>query len=161
MKGHINPRARAISCIKGVDVNDDSVTLYPSYISHHLGIYCGALSGANIAGEIASQMFSETTIAYSPPDFKGEETDVSRQTIKKLFHRPYFHVQISHDVAGVCLCGALKNIVAVAAGLIDGLEWGNNAKAAVIRVGTHLSLNITYFACRSTGNAEIRSYVLS
>jgi len=83
-------------------------------------------------------MFSETTIAYSPPDFRGEQDDVSRETIRKLFHRPYFHVQISHDVAGVCLCGALKNIVAVAAGFIDGLEWGNNAKAAVIRIGLTL-----------------------
>lgn len=135
LKGHINPRARGISCIKGVDVNADSITLFPSYISHHLGIYCGALSGANIAGEIANEKFSETTIAYSPPDFRGESDDVSRETVRKLFHRPYFHVQISHDVAGVCLCGALKNIVAAAAGFIDGLEWGNNAKAAIIRVG--------------------------
>lgn len=140
LKGHINPRARGISCIKGVDVSADSITLFPSYISHHLGIYCGALSGANIAGEIANEKFSETTIAYSPPDFRGEMDDVSRETIRKLFHRPYFHVQISHDVAGVCLCGALKNIVAAAAGFIDGLEWGNNAKAAVIRVGTMASL---------------------
>jgi glycerol-3-phosphate dehydrogenase (NAD+) len=118
-----------------VDVSADSITLFPSYITQHLGIYCGALSGANIAGEIAKEKFSETTIAYSPPDFRGEEDDVSRETIRKLFHRPYFHVQISHDVAGVCLCGALKNIVAAAAGFIDGLEWGNNAKAAIMRVG--------------------------
>ena len=140
LKGHVKPHARGISCIKGVDVSADSITLFPSYISQHLGIYCGALSGANIAGEIANEKFSETTIAYSPPDYRGETDDVSRETIRKLFHRPYFHVQISHDVAGVCLCGALKNIVAAAAGFIDGLEWGNNAKAAVIRVGIMPSL---------------------
>lgn len=159
LKGHINPRARGISCIKGVDVSADSITLFPSYISRHLGIYCGALSGANIAGEIAKEKFSETTIAYSPPDFRGEADDVSRGTIRKLFYRPYFHVQISHDVAGVCLCGALKNIVAVAAGLIDGLEWGNNAKAAVIRVGMKLNRVVLIYK-RCFGDAEVWPHIL-
>ncbi|KAI4252781.1 MAG: hypothetical protein L6R42_007842, partial [Xanthoria sp. 1 TBL-2021] len=52
-----------------------------------------------------------------------------------LFHRPYFHVQVVSDVAGVSLGGALKNIVAIATGFVAGLGWGDNAKAAVMRVG--------------------------
>ena len=55
--------------------------------------------------------------------------------MKKLFHRRYFHVRVVSDVAGVSLGGALKNVVAVAAGWVDGLGWGDNAKAAIMRVG--------------------------
>ena len=42
---------------------------------------------------------------------------------------------MTDDVRGVSLCGALKNVVAVAAGFSDGLGWGNNAKAAIMRIG--------------------------
>lgn len=47
---------------------------------------------------------------------------------QKLFETPKFKVQLIDDVAGVSLCGALKNVVAVAAGLSDGLGYGNNTK---------------------------------
>lgn len=155
MKGTVLPYARGISCIKGVDVTADKINLFTDSISAKLGIYCGALSGANIATEVALEKFSETTIAYDPPtmDSGGKQAEntlgekvklqpmpaeyspLNQATIRKLFHRPYFHVRTTQDVAGVCLGGALKNIVAVAAGFVDGLGWGDNAKAAVMRVG--------------------------
>ncbi|EXJ96437.1 hypothetical protein A1O1_01563 [Capronia coronata CBS 617.96] len=177
LRGHILPFARGISCIKGVNVHEASISLFSETIGEELGIYCGALSGANIANEVAQEKFSETTIAYDPPpmdsqaptpatsqgsspvsshvdltklvhkDVSGRPSKVTLRplpseyypfdhvTIKKLFHRKYFHVRVVSDVAGVSLGGALKNIVAVAAGWVDGLGWGDNAKAAVMRVG--------------------------
>ena len=181
MKGHIVPYARGISCIKGVKVDSTDVSLFSESIGEKLGIYCGALSGANIANEVAQEKFSETTIAYDPPlidsrnpspqantplqvatpqssqvdlsqltehkDAKGLTSKVrltaqprdlpplDHNTMKHLFHRPYFHVRVTSDVAGVSLGGALKNIVALAAGFVTGLGWGDNAKAAVMRVG--------------------------
>lgn len=175
MKGAILPYARGVSCIKGVKVDSKDVSLFSESIGEKLGIYCGALSGANIANEVALEKFSETTIAYDPPpmdsrnptpkgptpessqidlskatehkDSKGKPSKVAltaqpldlppidRDILKTLFHRPYFHVHVVADVAGVSLSGALKNIVALAAGFVAGLQWGDNAKAAIMRVG--------------------------
>ncbi|EQB46403.1 glycerol-3-phosphate dehydrogenase [Colletotrichum gloeosporioides Cg-14] len=180
LRGHILPFARGVSCIKGVNVSDDGISLFSEWIGDGLGIYCGALSGANIASEIAAEKWSETTIAYDPPpmdnsraptprstspnpngngiapltpvemqhkDARGrtsktkltpvpaEYPPLDHQIFKTLFHRPYFHVRLVSDVAGVSLGGALKNIVALAAGFVDGRGWGDNAKAAIMRVG--------------------------
>ncbi|GAO13197.1 uncharacterized protein UV8b_03608 [Ustilaginoidea virens] len=179
IRGHILPFARGISCIKGVNVTDDDVSLFSEWIGDGLNIYCGALSGANIASEIAAEKWSETTIAYDPPrmdnsrnpsprsgspapnpgitvtdlqdvshrDCRGrasktkltalpaEYPPLDHDCFSALFHRPYFHVQMVSDVAGVSLGGALKNIVALAAGFVDGRGWGDNAKAAIMRIG--------------------------
>lgn len=142
LEGHIHPHTRAISCLKGVNVTKNSVHTPPDYIYRHLGIHCGALSGANLAPEIALEKFSETTIAYRiPTDPKNVlpadqiSQDFDKDAVRALFHRPYFHVKVVDDVTGICLAGALKNVVAVAAGLVDGYGWGENSKAAVMRVG--------------------------
>ena len=65
----------------------------------------------------------------------GEYPPLDHKTLKLLFHRPYFHVRVVSDVAAVSLAGALKNVVALAAGFVSGLGWGDNAKAAIMRVG--------------------------
>jgi glycerol-3-phosphate dehydrogenase (NAD+) len=171
LAGKIVPFARAICCTKGVDVSEKGIRLMSEAIGMRLNIYCGALSGANIASEIAQEKYSETTVAYDPPPMdsraptpSGSPTSsqvdlispskpnpsarsarlkalpaefppLSQENVRKLFHRPYFHVRIVDDVAGVSLGGALKNIIALAAGFVDGLGWGDNAKAAVMRVG--------------------------
>jgi glycerol-3-phosphate dehydrogenase (NAD+) len=177
LRGHILPYARGISCIKGVNVQENSVSLFSEVIGKELGIYCGALSGANIANEVAQEKFSETTIAYDPPPIDSqnptpatsrgpsptsshadltqlthkavsgkasgvrlkplpqEYPPIDHTTLKTLFHRRYFQVRVVSDVAGVSLGGALKNIIAVAAGFVDGLGWGDNAKAAIMRIG--------------------------
>ena len=54
---------------------------------------------------------------------------------KTLFEAPNFRVTIVGDSDTVEICGALKNIVAVGAGFIDGMKCGDNTKAAVIRIG--------------------------
>ncbi|KAL4919199.1 NAD-dependent glycerol-3-phosphate dehydrogenase N-terminus-domain-containing protein [Aspergillus aurantiobrunneus] len=169
VKGHHLPYARGISCIKGVDVSDGVVTLYSELIMEKLGIYCGALSGANIAPEVAAERLCETTIGYDTPPMdltandgspkhnlikvdeqrqvKTKQTSIELHPVPQdylhvdaelwetLFSRPYFLVHVVKDVAGVALGGALKNIVALAAGFVAGKQWGENTKAAIIRLG--------------------------
>ena len=83
--------------------------------------------GANLASEVAAEKFCETTIGCKDRE-KG-------CILKELIETPYFRVSVVSDEEAVEICGALKNIVACAAGFIDGLGYGDNTKAAVIRLG--------------------------
>lgn len=127
IRGHLAPNARAISLIKGIGINDNGMTTMTQLIHQTLAIPVASLSGANIANEIAEEKYCETTIGCEDPD----EAIVWRS----LFNTLYFQVNCVSDVLGPEFCGALKNVVAVGAGFIDGLDLGNNTKAAIIRIG--------------------------
>ncbi|KAI8927281.1 NAD-dependent glycerol-3-phosphate dehydrogenase N-terminus-domain-containing protein [Entophlyctis helioformis] len=128
LKSKIHPNARAISLIKGVDSGGQSgLNLISDIIKESLQIDVAVLMGANIASEVAQEKFCESTIGYSNRE--------NAETFRKVFHSHYFRVNTVQDVAGVELCGALKNVVAIAAGLVDGLKYGDNTKAAIIRIG--------------------------
>ncbi|CAO3647274.1 unnamed protein product [Cunninghamella blakesleeana] len=121
-------KIKAISLIKGLDIQPNGIHLYSKIIGNRLNLsQVAVLSGANIANEVAKEQFCETTIG-SPSLQDGE-------LFFKLFNTPYFRANVIRDSIGVELCGALKNIVAVAAGISDGLGCGSNTKAALIRIG--------------------------
>lgn len=86
-----------------------------------------AFSGPTIAQEVAAGMPSAGVAASSQPE--------AAAAVQSLFHRPSFRVYSSNDVLGVELGGALKNIIAIAAGVGDGLGFGNNSKAALLTRG--------------------------
>ncbi|KAJ3003189.1 Glycerol-3-phosphate dehydrogenase [Thoreauomyces humboldtii] len=127
LKGKIHPQARAISLIKGVDVSKGGLNLISDLIKDNLEIDVSVLMGANIASEVALEQFCESTI--------GCTNRANGEAFHKALNTHYFRVSIVDDVAGVELCGALKNIVAIGAGLVDGLKMGENTKAAIIRIG--------------------------
>ncbi|KAI5963118.1 GPD1 [Candida pseudojiufengensis] len=136
LKGNVKPTARAISCLKGLEVDSEGCKLLSTSVTDDLGIYCGVLSGANIATEVAKGNWSETSVAYTvPKDFRGEGKDIDEYVLKQVFHRPYFHVRVIQDVVGASIAGALKNVVACAVGFVVGAGWGDNAKAAIMRIG--------------------------
>ncbi|KAJ7970727.1 Glycerol-3-phosphate dehydrogenase [NAD(+)] [Quillaja saponaria] len=126
--GKIKADVEAISLIKGMEVKPEGPCMISSLISQQLGVNCCVLMGANIANEIAVEKFSEATIGY-------RENRVTAEKWVQLFYTPYFSVTAVQDVEGVELCGTLKNVVALGAGFVDGLEMGNNTKAAIMRLG--------------------------
>ncbi|CED82647.1 glycerol-3-phosphate dehydrogenase (nad) [Phaffia rhodozyma] len=125
--GVLHPKARAISAIKGIEVHGPDIFTYPWLIEEKLGLPCSALGGANIALEVANSQFCETTI--------GTPAQQDAAAWHAVFDTPMFRVHAIEDVSGVSLSGALKNIVAMAAGFVDGLGMGGNTKAAILRIG--------------------------
>lgn len=127
MKPFIKKGAQCVSLIKGLDMSTGNLDLISNVIRRELNIEVAVLMGANIASEVADSQFCEATI--------GCAVKKMGETLKDLFNRPYFKVNVVEDEQTVELCGALKNVVAVGAGVVDGLKYGGNTKAAVIRLG--------------------------
>ncbi len=86
-----------------------------------------ALSGPNLSQEIVQGLPATSVVA-------SNDINTARK-VQELLDSPNFSVFVSDDIIGVELCGALKNVIALGAGMMDGLELGNNAKAAYITLG--------------------------
>lgn len=87
----------------------------------------GVLSGPSFAAEVARGLPTAVTIAAS--------TDGVAQRFAELVHGEHFRAYVSTDMAGVELGGAAKNVIAIAAGIADGLGFGANARAGLITRG--------------------------
>jgi glycerol-3-phosphate dehydrogenase (NAD(P)+) len=86
-----------------------------------------SLDGPSFAKEVSRKLPTAVTIACA--DLGHAER------LQRLFNTEFFRVYVSQDVIGVQLGGALKNVIAIAAGATDGLEFGLNARAALITRG--------------------------
>jgi len=151
LAGKIKTTALAVSLIKGFDVVDNKVGLISNVLRDSLHVQCAVLMGANIAGEVAAEKFCEATI--------GCKDAAMGAVLKDVFQMPYFRINVVPDEQTVEACGALKNIVAVGAGFIDGLKYGDNTKAAVIRIG--LMEMITFCKTFFDPNARTETFLES
>jgi glycerol-3-phosphate dehydrogenase (NAD(P)+) len=123
----IAPDASVLSATKGIEAD---TCLRMSQVIETFGIETRrilALSGPNFAAEIARGLPAATVVACA--DEKRAEQ------VQSLLSGPTFRAYTSDDVPGVEIGGALKNVVAIACGMADGLGYGENAKAALITRG--------------------------
>ncbi|XP_044525092.1 glycerol-3-phosphate dehydrogenase [NAD(+)], cytoplasmic-like [Gracilinanus agilis] len=140
MAGHLKPGAFGISLIKGIQQNPGILQLTSDVIREKLGIKTSVLMGANIAQEVADEKFCEATI--------GCEDEKQGKIFKELFETLNFKMIVVKDEEAVELCGALKNVVALGAGFIDGLGHGSNTKATVIRLGLMEMISFAKIFCK-------------
>lgn len=139
--GPIKEGCVSISLIKGgLELEGGKLGLCSDLLRKLLKHEVCVLMGANVANEVAAGEFCEATLGVQTKD------EAQQATLVKLFNCQTFRVTAVDDVPGVELCGALKNVVALGAGFCDGLDYGGNTKAALIRIGLQeMKLFIRYF----------------
>ena len=124
----IPPSAILLSAVKGIELTTGkrmSRIIEEELPSSQRGV-C-VLSGPNLAREIINAMPASTVVASA-------DAAAAREA-QRIINSPVFRVYTNDDVIGVELCGALKNIIALAAGICDGMGFGDNSKAAIITRG--------------------------
>ena len=125
----VTPEQIVVSATKGIEL--DSLQRMTEIVRAELPQLpperTAVLSGPNIAREIAAGLPATTVVACT-------DDDVARAVQEQLLS-PSFRVYTHHDVVGVELAGALKNVIAIVAGVADGFGVGDNAKAAVLTRG--------------------------
>jgi glycerol-3-phosphate dehydrogenase (NAD(P)+) len=126
VKKSLRPWVPIVSLAKGLerDTMLRMTQVIQDVIPEHLA---GALTGPNLAREIMAGFAAASVIAI-------EDERVARQ-VQRVFHSGLFRVYTNSDVIGCELGGALKNVIAIATGMGDGLGVGDNTRSAVITRG--------------------------
>jgi glycerol-3-phosphate dehydrogenase (NAD(P)+) len=126
---HVPPGVPIVSATKGIE--NDSLMFMDEVLGEELPAGCrehlAFLSGPSFARELASGLPTAVVIASRSPE--------DREQAMHAFHTPYLRTYASDDVVGVECGGALKNVIAIAAGASDGLGYGHNTRAALITRG--------------------------
>ena len=122
----ISVKSIYLSVTKGIEIS--SLKRMSEVIREELGgVKIAVLSGPTIAGEVARKIPTTAVVASAS---KG-----IRKYIQKVFTTSSFRVYTNPDVIGVELGGSLKNVIAIACGVSDGLKFGSNTKAAILSRG--------------------------
>jgi glycerol-3-phosphate dehydrogenase (NAD(P)+) len=126
LAGHLAPNVPIVSLSKGIEagtlmrMTQVTADVLPSHDQGSIGV----LTGPNLAGEIAKGQPAASVVAF-------EHLDVAER-LQSVLMTPTFRVYTNTDVVGSEAAGALKNAMAIAAGMANGLGFGDNTKAALI-----------------------------
>ena len=148
LEPYLKPGMAVMAATKGIET-DTLMTMSQvaeSVLTKEYAEHFAYLAGPSFAREVSSKHPTAVTIACQ---------DIGQaEAFQRLFNTGFFRVYISQDLIGIQLCGALKNVIAIAAGAADGLNFGHNARAALItrglaeitRLGVALGANPMTFA---------------
>ena len=125
----IAPDTPIISLSKGVEQDTylRMTQVIADVLTGHRPDRIGVLTGPNLAREVAEGQPTASVVAMTDPD--------ATASLQRLFMTVTFRVYTNPDVVGCEIAGALKNVVAIAAGIAAGLGYGDNTKAALITRG--------------------------
>jgi glycerol-3-phosphate dehydrogenase (NAD(P)+) len=140
------PGTLVVSATKGLEV--DTLLRVSELLAHELGTShpIVVLSGPSFAAELARQMPTAVCVASQDP--------IAAEQVQAEFRSKYLRLYASPDVTGVEIGAAMKNVIAIAAGVVEGLGIGHNALAALITRGL---AEITRLACALGANRETLS----
>lgn len=144
MKEFLEEKTIVVNVSKGIE--ESSLLCLADVIEEEIHRPVVILSGPSHAEEVARHI--PTAVTVSSKDMK------QASEIQEVFMSPYFRIYTNDDLIGVELGGALKNIIALAAGIIDGIGYGDNTKAAlitrgiteIVRLGVAMGGNMVTFA---------------
>lgn len=126
LKPHVTVETRLAWATKGFD--PENYQPLHALVAEILGdLPMAVISGPNFAKEVAANLPTAITVASHSPAFAADLT--------ARLHSKTFRVYTSHDVIGVELGSAMKNVLAIAVGIADGLGFGANARSALITRG--------------------------
>jgi glycerol-3-phosphate dehydrogenase (NAD(P)+) len=126
IKGNFNKNTTFLSVTKGIEIK--SSKRISEVINSELGkVKLAVLSGPTIAGEVVKGIPTTAVIA--------SDNKKVRKLLQNVFNTENFRVYTNADLVGVELGGSLKNVIAIACGVSDGLGFGTNTKAAILARG--------------------------
>jgi glycerol-3-phosphate dehydrogenase (NAD(P)+) len=140
---HVKAGATVVSATKGLE--QETLFRASEIVEQELGraVHVAVLSGPSFAAELARQLPTAVSVA-------SRDAAVV-QLVQEEFRAPYFRLYGTSDVAGVEIGGALKNVIAIAAGVAEGLGLGHNAQAGLITRGL---AEISRLACAAGASRE-------
>ncbi|AFY45044.1 Glycerol-3-phosphate dehydrogenase (NAD(P)+) [Nostoc sp. PCC 7107] len=122
----LSPETIFVTATKGLDPQSSATPtqIWQAAFPHHAVV---VLSGPNLSAEIQQSLPAATVVASN--------NITAAERVQLIFSAPRFRVYTNPDPLGVELGGTLKNVIAIAAGVCDGLQLGTNAKAALVTRG--------------------------
>ncbi len=126
MREHYREGQIIVNVAKGIE--ESTLMILTDQIEEEIaGCIATVLSGPSHAEEVSRRLPTTCVV--------GAKTKAVAEYIQNVFMNPYFRVYTSPDMLGIELGGSLKNVIALAAGISDGLGYGDNTKAAIITRG--------------------------